>query len=256
MACLVLGGFIVVVIFVVFFRERTYTSNKPVTIYYTPPKEVDLSLAGIVYDVSTARIFTALIYRRITQGYLTLEIQKGSLWNFWKDIVVFHKTHKFQADTYLQELFTLLVRHKVSDMSYNQFEKAERKMYRNPAKSSYFEVQTKKLWFLSTKYEVPNEQGKRLYEQIRGFAYYLAHVEKPRLEYELKNNPHYVDDILPRAVLFGVETKFLKAVEEVIQQPYQPERYSGYDSFSLAVVSSIYSGIKSAATPPTDSGSG
>jgi hypothetical protein len=101
-----------------------------------------------------------------------------------------------------------------------------------------------------------NEKGQQLYEHLRGFAYYLSHVEKPRLEYELRNNVHYVDEILPRAVLFGVETKFLKAVEEIIQKPYQPERYSGQDRFSLAVISSIYSSVKSAATLSSESGSG
>jgi hypothetical protein len=42
----------------------------------------------------------------------------------------------------------------------------------------------------------------------------------------LKDDPDYVDKMLPWAVLFGVETKFLKTVKEILGEVKQPTRYN------------------------------
>jgi uncharacterized membrane protein YgcG len=70
----------------------------------------------------------------------------------------------------------------------------------------------------------------------------------------LKDNPDYIDEVLPRAVLFGVETNFLQAIEQVIQKPYQPEWYTGDTLFSTIVLHNLSSQIQSATTPPSSSG--
>ena len=49
-------------------RQIAYSKiGKPVTIYYTPPKGVELPTAARIYDVEPARTFAALIYERIAK---------------------------------------------------------------------------------------------------------------------------------------------------------------------------------------------
>jgi hypothetical protein len=79
----------------------------------------------------------------------------------------------------------------------------------------YTETSHKFLW-IPYATEKLNEKGDQLYEEIRGFAYYLEHVEEPYLMQMLKEDPLYIDTMLPRAILFGLETEFLKAVEKIL----------------------------------------
>jgi uncharacterized membrane protein len=95
------------------------------------------------------------------------------------------------------------------------------------------------------------EKGQQLYEEIRGFAYFLAHVEKPRLQQMMKEDAHYVDTVLPRAILLGLETKFLEAVEEVAEVSYQPDWYTG----EIMLVSDMVSSLKNATKQPVSSSS-
>ena len=39
----------------------------------------------------------------------------------------------------------------------------------------------------------------------------------------LKEDPQYVDKVLPRAVLFGVETNFVYHIEKITGKPYHME---------------------------------
>ena len=90
---------------------------------------------------------------------------------------------------------------------------------------------------------------------MRGFEHYLTKVEEPYLRQMLKEDPNYVDKMLPRAVLFGVETKFLKAVEKILGELKNPDWYSGNVAFSAMVIHSLASQVQRSAVPPSSSGS-
>jgi hypothetical protein len=50
-----------------------WTMKRPITIYYTPPKNIGIPLASYIYKASDARTFSALIYYWALKGYLTIE---------------------------------------------------------------------------------------------------------------------------------------------------------------------------------------
>ena len=84
--------------------------------------------------------------------------------------------------------------------------------------------------------------------------YKRAYVEQPVIEQELKSDPNFLNKILPRAVLFGVETRLLKMVEEVLKsiQRYQSDdgSYLTYHTFRA-----MNSSFTSYSTPPRSSSS-
>jgi hypothetical protein len=70
------------VAFVIRYVSQThYTSKLPVTIYYTPPKDIGLPLVSQIFRSSKEKILTAMMYFRATKGQITIEekIQKSWL---------------------------------------------------------------------------------------------------------------------------------------------------------------------------------
>ena len=55
----------------------------------------------------------------------------------------------------------------------------------------------------------------------------------------LKEDPNYIDKMLPRAVLFGVETNFLKVAQKILGDLYYPDRYSGDNFLSGIAIHSM-----------------
>lgn len=66
-----------------------------------------------------------------------------------------------------------------------------------------------------------NSEGRSLYDQLRGFKYYLETVERPQIELLLKDDPEYINKILPWIVLFGLQNKLAKQIEDLMQQTIQ-----------------------------------
>ncbi|MDR0650776.1 MAG: hypothetical protein LBG59_05240 [Candidatus Peribacteria bacterium] len=175
------------------------------------------------------------MYYRASQGYITIEGKKETtLWFFVKKRFFLHKSLKFDQamgihQLLLQNFFRKKEKFKLSDFVYNKFE-SYKKIFEGQMKLAVepYRIIIKRKFLGVFPYEKAtlNEQGQHLYEEIRGFAYFLGHVEEPRLKQMLKDNPYYIDEVLPRAVLFGVETEFLKAAEQYIGALQNPEWYS------------------------------
>ena len=70
-------------------------------------------------------------------------------------------------------------------------------------------------------YTTLNSEGRALYDQLRGFKYYLETVERPQIELLLKDDPEYINKILPWVVLFGLQNKLAKQIEDLMQQTIQ-----------------------------------
>lgn len=71
----------------------------------------------------------------------------------------------------------------------------------------------------------------------------------------LSDDPGYFNTILPRAVLFGVETRLLKLCEDIL---HSVDWYDSYNHTALNVLAfnSITSQIKNSAIAPRSSESG
>lgn len=70
-------------------------------------------------------------------------------------------------------------------------------------------------------YETLSKTGRDLYDHLRGFKYYLEKVERPQIETFLNEDPEYLDKILPWVVLFGLQNKLAKQIEDLMQQTMQ-----------------------------------
>ncbi|MEI7477064.1 MAG: hypothetical protein WCJ81_00460 [bacterium] len=67
-----------------------------------------------------------------------------------------------------------------------------------------------------------------MFEQLRGYKEFLEKVERPVIEKELQSNPDFINTILPRAILFGVETNLLGMIEDLLAKT-SAQWYSSYD---------------------------
>ena len=157
-------------------HNKPYKSKLPVTIYYTPPKDVDVTLAGKIYNIQDSRIITALIYFWITQGHLTLEAQKK--WVLSSQKYFLHATNKPLELEYHKELFKILfpslsvniqnstVTNKVllNDIAYSKIERCEREIESTSKQSIYFQKTKKKLLLIPYDVTELSEKGKEIYE--------------------------------------------------------------------------------------------
>jgi hypothetical protein len=209
--------------------------------------------------VKESRILSALVYFRANAGFLAIKTKEEKILRFKQYSSIVSKTKKILTDEkYFPALFENFFKEKpeiiLSEIEYERFHQWRNTLQDlvKTKRKPYYMVKHKR-FILPYRQETLNEKGEEIYEQIRGFAYFLEHVEEPRLQQMLKDDPDYIDEVLPRAVLFGVETKFLKAIEQIIQKPYQPEWYTGDTLFSATVLHSLSSQIQSATTPPPSS---
>ncbi|MDR0607426.1 MAG: DUF2207 domain-containing protein [Candidatus Peribacteria bacterium] len=227
--------------------------KKPVTIYYTPPKNIPLPLAGNLYGVSDARIFTALVYGLARKGYLTIETSSTL---FFFTSYYLHKKNSVVNEEIDQQLirriFGINTVFNMNTIDYWKF-KAYKYIRTDPQFTPIYHFREKQtVYFLKILPETRrklNDKGQQLYEEIRGFAYFLAHVEKPRLQQMIKEDPHYIDEVLPRAVLLSMETRFLEVVEEIVGKCYVPEWYLG----ELSSLSEMVSSVSKFTKPPDKS---
>lgn len=238
-------------------KKKSYTSNKPITIYYTPPKNVDLIAAAEIYSVQNSKTFSALIYDWASKGYVSIEQKVAGFSIFTTKGYLLHRKNPpaLRPVNAIRGSSGICNLNNLQYTTYERFEKKLKNIQKETTQAYFTKEKKKFLGIIPYTSNVLNETWKDLYEQLRGFEHYLKKVEEPYLKQMLKEDPNYIDKMLPRAVLFGVETEFLKTVERIIGELKNPDRYTGTDRFSLAVMSSMTSNIRSAATPPSSSGS-
>lgn len=106
------------------------------------------------------------------------------------------------------------------------------------------------LWWLGLQELTPSWQ--EYLDHLAGYKEYLSKVEKPVVESELKANPDFINEILPRAVLFGVETRLLDMIQDIINNI---ERYQSDDGTVLtaASIAHMNKSFARSSTPPHSS---
>ena len=99
--------------------------------------------------------------------------------------------------------------------------------------------------------------GRELYRRTKGFQLFISQAEKYRQRFFEKEN--MFNEILPYAIVFGLTTKFAKAMEKIALHPQTSSWYIGSRSFNIAVFSSSinsFSNSLSSAIAATPKGSG
>lgn len=248
-------------------KKSAWSSNKTTTIYYTPPKDIEpLQAFYFWYNAKNPRIFTALIYYWATKWRAHIEkVQNTSLRWLSKStgytITEIHLQPQWQTAleaTTMQDFFgtfdkeldsvsieqTAAVRRRVDHI----FDELEDSLDRNDE------------YMISTwsffKRKTLTEKWEKLFEELRGFKEYLLKVERPVIEAELKNDPDYINKILPWAVLFWVDTKLLSVIGNLLQETAQ-WRYSSYDGtlFNSLAFRNMNSAITASTVVPQRSSS-
>lgn len=241
-------------------------SNRPVTIYYNPPKGIDVSLAFFLWHNNEyePKIFTALLYYRAAQWWAVIKKEKTE-WLFWffaSDQYHIIETsnkplHATDIDrTLLQKFFGTFDNVKddiaLSEKSYTTIKSLLSKLSTSFLSENYTKKKEWWQWFFGIR-EL-TDSWKDIFEQLRWYKEYLSKVERPVIEQELKSDPDFINKILPWAVLFGVETRLLKMIEDLLRNL---KRYQSNDGTYLtyATLNSMNNSFKSYSTPPRSSSS-
>ncbi len=62
-----------------------------------------------------------------------------------------------------------------------------------------------------------NEEGQNVYKKLIWYKEFLSKVDTPRLKLLLQEDPMFFDKTLPYAIVFGMETKFIKKIDKLIK---------------------------------------
>ncbi len=247
----------------IFFRK----SKQPIITQYEPPQNIDPSYAFYLWynNKYEPKIFTALLYYWATSGRVTIKKQKtdGILSWFGKketyNIIETSLKPQWTStidDMLLQQFFGLydniIDQVSLSESSYIKIEKL----------TDTLEQSFKKQWLTQKKSGFRGSLGMKeltsewseIFEHLRGYKEYLSKVEQPVIEQELKANPDFINKILPWAVLFGVETRLLKMMEEVLKniQWYQANDGTYLTAHTFSTMNKSFATYS---VPPRSSGS-
>lgn len=217
-------------------KKKWYrSSKKAVTIYYTPPKNIEVPEAfWFRYMAEEPKIFSALIYYRATRWWIKIENYSG------KYLFGLIKTNKYKfietgtkpiwttafEDVLFQSFFGVYDKNldtiEIDSTTYKKvttiFTTIQDKFNKsNLTQSGWF------LWLSNTL----TPAWEILFDQMRGYKEFLEKVERPVIESELKNDPEYINKLLPWAVVFGLETKLLTRIEDLLQTSSKNRYVSG-----------------------------
>lgn len=205
-------------------------SDKPIVTQYEPPKDLNPSYAFYLRynNKYEPKVFTALLYYRATHGWVTIQKKVGEQSLFWKrseQYSIEETSLKPEGtsnidDILLQRFFwaydTTLDKIYLSESSYIKINKLISTLEQE-FQSQWFTQKRNWFWWVIGMKEL-TVYWSEIFEHLRGYKEYLSKVEQPVIESEIKSDPDFINKILPWAVLFWVETRLLKMVEEVLKK--------------------------------------
>lgn len=241
-------------------------SDRPIALQYTAPKNIEPAFAFYLWYNTTyePKIFTSLLYYRATKWRAVIQKQHTTgLFSFF-NTESYHIIETSNNPKWASEIDTKLLQKffgpfdninddiPLTKDSYTSIGSLLSTLSDSFAATDYTKRKEWRQWFFGIR-EL-TDSGKEVFEHLRWYKEYLTKVEQPVIEQELKSDPNLLNKILPRAVLFGVETRLLKMVEEVLKsiQRYQSDdgSYLTYHTFRA-----MNSSFTSYSTPPRSSSS-
>jgi hypothetical protein len=181
-------------------------------------------------------VFTALIYYRATKWWVKInKTHDKKMLGLWaQDGYHISETSTKPANTtplddmLLQDFFghydDTLDDVNIDQSAYTKIDRVFEALKENVKETKLYE----KTWSRLFGKEIPTVQWADIFEQMRGYKQFLEKVERPVIEKELQNDPEFINKILPRAILFGVETKLLPIIEDLLAKSAS-WWYSSYD---------------------------
>lgn len=246
-----------------------YKGKKPIIPYYLPPKDLDIyALFAFSVKHGLSKDFVAPIFLYwASQGKITISYKERSVdfGLFWYSYVSSRKTilqkndnnfSKLVPDEIFSSFFWNRSQIKLShEFISNIYKKIT--LLEDQVDGLYNEdlyVETREVWELFY-YTTLNSEGRALYDQLRGFKYYLETVERPQIELLLKDDPEYINKILPWIVLFGLQNKLAKQIEDLMQQTIQQWGTGDWDLSAMKIMTGLTSCVYSNDHKPVSSSS-
>ena len=147
-------------------KRGGYDISKPITIYYTPPKE-DITIAAQIFHRTEVKITSALVYFRAAQGYIAIEANESGAWIFKTTAYTLHKSTNFSAakgihESLLKKMFKReSCAFALSGLDYDMFT-TYKTTFKNLTKLQkghyYTKKEKKRLGFIPYSTEVLNEE--------------------------------------------------------------------------------------------------
>ena len=242
-------------------------SKKPIVTQYEPPKNIDPAYAFYLRYNNKAepKMFTGLVYYRATQWRITIKKEKkeGMMARFGQkeqyslvETSLRPDNTSPVDDSLLQQFFgkydAVLDEVILSESSYSKIQNLLSRLEKE-FKWQWFTKKKQGAWWKLWMKEL-TPVWSETFEQLRWYKQYLQKVEQPVIEQELKSDPEYLNKILPWAVLFWVETRLLKIMEEVIKniQRYQTNDGTYLTAHTLSNMNKTFANYS---VPPRSSGS-
>jgi len=242
------------------------SSKKAITVYYTPPKNLEPADAfWFRYNNNNPRIFSALVYYRATKWWIKIEDRTEK---YLFGLIKLNGYHLIETnlrplwatvlDDQLFQSFFGIYDNQLDDVQLNEtiYKKVENIFDSLEDRLTSLGL-TEKSWLLGL-FTKLTPQGEEMFEQLRGYKEFLEKVERPVIEAELKNDPDYINKILPWIALFGLETKMLARIEDLLQEAAK-KRYNNPNGglLNVAVFSAMSTRIgNSSVAPRASSGFG
>ncbi len=201
-------------------------SKKPITIYYKPPQNIEpIDAFRFRYGSENSKIFPIILYYWASKWRITIEQKVEKYFFGWFSSKTFHIIEKSWRPTGTSLLDDQLYQNffgiydvnlddvAIDEDTYKKVNRitgvlSDRREESKLAKAGGF------LWLSN----ILTPEGEDIFEQLRGYKEFLEKVERPVIEAELKNDPDYINKLLPWAVLFGLETTLLKKIEDLVAE--------------------------------------
>ena len=260
------------------FWDFEYNGKKPLIPYYLPPKALDIyTLFAFSVKYGLSKDFVAPIFLYwASQGKITISYKESRVdfGLFWSSYVSSRKTilkkndnnfSKLVPDEIFSSFFwnrsQIKLSHEFISNIYKKITLLEDQVDGHYNEDLY--VETREVWGLFY-YTTLNQEGRALYDQLRGFKYYLETVERPQIELLLKDDPEYINKILPWVVLFGLQNKLAKQIEDLMQQTIQQWGAGNWDLSTMKIMTGLafcvdsndHKPISSSSDHDSDRGSG
>ena len=246
----------------VFFLQKilSYKGKKPITPYYLPPKlDTVVLFSFAARNYLTRDVVTSLLYYWAIKGWIKIKYHKRKQKEFigytrFQEIIL-DPGENFDAEQWSNPIFASFfdARKKIgmtdgrrSERLYNKLTSLKDTLdvlYNQNAgnrKWRSFEIFLRFFY-----YETLSQKGKDLYDELRGFKYYLEKVERPQIEAFLKEDPEYLDKILPWVVLFGLQTKLSEKIGDLMNARMQDFVDGNKDTSSMLILSKLVSNVRS-----------
>lgn len=205
-------------------RNTSWIVNIPITTQYDPPTDINYSQLfylrskGVDYE----NIFLAVLYHRMNNKRITIttweaKTRKGKSVEYFcikKTWLEPQNEGIHTTDYILYRAFMLRDEIRLDTISYfdiqNLFWLLKVQVITNPSLRKNTALQ-------STSQKNISDYATQLIAHLKGYQDYLSKVERPVLEHHLRQDSDYISKILPRAILFGVETRLSSIADWLTQ---------------------------------------